>query len=442
VAQRIRVVVGEGRTAQRGLLRFVLEGEGFDVVGEAGGSADLSGVIEQQRPDVVVLDDGIGVTAVSMVHEVAPGTKIVLVWPSAVVPIGGDARVEPAKILKDLGPAVQHVAAVAVGLTADFQRPDWIDKVRKDPATLREKLGGKETTSLPSVTRLQRGSRRLHPTGTTGRERREEVVPAPIVVLPTGDGEGELEPVLDIGGGGAAGTAGAPEEPVQERSEWNRRLGTLALSGAAAVSALVLALALGGGRIPANVVRGGGTLPPGATGFDRPGSSFDGPFGAGSPGGDGFNPIPVIDEPAGRPDQGGDDQVIGGDGGGFVDGGIGGDLAGPGTSGGSDAPTTGGGPGDGGTNTGGGGGGGNGGGGGGGGNGGSTGGGGNGGGGNGGGSGNGGGWSKGTDGLPGKSAEHNPHGGPPSKLGLTPAHGQGLSAAASQHAKPQHPHKH
>src|SRR6185503_14053596 len=51
VARRIRIVVGEGRTAQRGLLRFVLEGEGFDVVGEARGSADLSSAIEAQRPD-------------------------------------------------------------------------------------------------------------------------------------------------------------------------------------------------------------------------------------------------------------------------------------------------------------------------------------------------------------------------------------------------------
>ncbi|MBA3738669.1 MAG: hypothetical protein H0W97_08865, partial [Actinobacteria bacterium] len=351
MARRIRVVVGEGRTAQRGLLRFVLEGEGFDVVGEAEGSADLSGVIEQQRPDVVVLDDGIGVMAVSMVHEAAPDTKVVLVWPAAVIPIGGDARVEPAKILKDLGPAVQHVAAAAVGLTAGFQQPEWIEKVRKDPATLREKLGGKETATRPSVTRLQRGTRRLRPiprrSKTTGLERREEVIPVPLIVLPGGDGGTELEPVLDIGGAGAIGT-GAVAEPVEERSEWNRRLGTLALSGAAAVSALVLALALGGGRIPVNVVRGGGTLPAGATAFDRPGSSFDGPFGAGSPGGSGFDPIPVVEEPAGGPDQGGGGPVIGGTGGGgFLGGGIGGDLARPGTSGGSDTPTTGGGPGDG-----------------------------------------------------------------------------------------------
>ena len=123
VTRRVRIVVGEGRTAQQGLLRFVLEGEGFDVVGEAKGVADLSGEIEANQPDVVVLDDGIGVVAVSMVHEVAPQAKIVLVWPSAVVPIGGDARVEPAKILRDLGPAVEHVMAPIAALTETFERP-------------------------------------------------------------------------------------------------------------------------------------------------------------------------------------------------------------------------------------------------------------------------------------------------------------------------------
>ena len=95
-------------------------------------SADLSGVIEAQRPDVVVLDDGIGVMAVSMVHEVAPDAKVVLVWPSSVVPIGGDARVEPAKILQDLGPAVEHVAERPRGSPA-FERPEWIDAGPQGP---------------------------------------------------------------------------------------------------------------------------------------------------------------------------------------------------------------------------------------------------------------------------------------------------------------------
>jgi hypothetical protein len=52
----------------------------------------------------------------------------------------------------------------------------------------------------------------------------------------------------------------------------------------------------------------------------------------------------------------------------------------------------------------------------------------------------------GNSGLPGKSADHNPHGGPPAKIGLTPAHGDGLSpdkaADAAKAAKPGHAHKH
>jgi AmiR/NasT family two-component response regulator len=86
LARNIRIVVGEGRTAQQGLLRFILEGEGFDVVGEAATVADLAISIAEGQPDVVVLDDGIGVMAVSMVHEALPQTKVVLVWPSSVVP--------------------------------------------------------------------------------------------------------------------------------------------------------------------------------------------------------------------------------------------------------------------------------------------------------------------------------------------------------------------
>jgi len=420
MARRIRIVVGEGRTAQRGLLRFVLEGEGFDVVGEARGSADLSSAIEAQRPDVVVLDDGIGVTAVSMVHELDPHAKVVLVWPSFVVPIGGDARVEPAKILRDLGPAVEHVMGVAAGLTA-FERPDWIDKVRKDPATLRDKLllagaaagTAGAATKRPSVTSLQKRGKRLHPTGRRSKRtdpERKDLVPAPIILLP--DAGSELEPVLDIGGADPA--AGSADDTVVERSEWNRRLGSLALSGAAAVSALVLALALGGGRIPVSVVRGGGVLPPGVPGLVRPG--IEGPFGAGSLGGSGYNPVPPVEQPAG-PDRG-------------ANGGTNGGLAAPGT-GGSDVPAPA--PGDGGIGGGGGGG---------------TGGGGGGAGGGGGGTDGGGtdgGGAKGADtGMPGKSAEHNPHGGPPSKLGLTPAHGQGLGEGigASKASKLKHAHKH
>ncbi len=164
------------------------------------------------------------------------------------------------------------------------------------------------------------------------------------------------------------------------------------------------------------------------TGFIRPRLSFDGPFGAGSLGGSGYTPIPVPAPPVGTDGGSGGPTVV-------VDDGLGGDLANPGT-GGSDDPVTGGAPTDGGTGTdGGGAGGGTGGGG--------TGGGGTGGGGTGGGGTGGGGTGGGaktTDGLPGASAAHNPLGGPPSKLGLTPAHGQGIGAAVAKQQK--HAHKH
>jgi hypothetical protein len=415
VARRVRIVVGEGRAAQQGLLRFVLEGEGYDVVGEAKGTAELSGVIEASRPDVVVLDDGIGVVAVSVVHEVAPQAKVVLVWPSAVVPIGGDARVEPAKILRDLGPAVEHVMAPVTALTETFERPGWIDKVRKDPATLRNKLAGKETKQRPSVTRLQRRSQRLHPrtepAGSAEQETREEAIPAPVVMLPVGTGGADLEPVLDIGGGSSAGRP--VEESIDERSEWNRRLGTLALSGAAAVSALVLALALGGGRVSTSLVRGDAGIVPIVPGFGQGAVVGRGPLTSGVVGAGGF--VPGAFDPADlEPDGGTGDPT--------TDGGLGGDLLNPGGSDGeepappgeepappgedprTDPPTD---PGDDGGND-----------------------------------GNGGNGSKPDAGLPGRSAEHNPHGGPPGQLGITPPHGPGLGAGGGADHTSQHGHKH
>ena len=434
MARPIRIVVGEGRTAQHGLLRFVLEGEGFVVVGEADGTADLPATLQTHQPDVVVLDDGIGVTAVSMVHEIAPQAKVVLVWPSAVVPIGGDARVEPAKILRDLGPAVEHVIAASAALTETFERPDWIDRVRKDPATLRNKLliGG-AVAKRPSVTRLQRRGKRLHPKrrAKDGADvEHRDGAAAPVVVLPVAAAGADAEPILDLVGTGAGEAAGA----VEEGSEWNRRLGTLALSGAAAVSALVLALALGGARVPVSVLRGGGVLPPGVPGFVQGPDSvgFDGPFGAGALGGNGYDPAASAQA---RNDAAQDSQVDG-SAGGFDE-----DLLAPGFSGGADEepPTES--PGDGGTGDGGGNGGGGNDGGGGGGDGGGNGGGGGGDDGGGGGDGGGDGGNAPDSSLPGRSAEHNPHGGPPGQLGLTPAHGPGLGNGTSENGPPGHAHK-
>ena len=345
---------------------------------------------------------------------------------------------EPARILRDLGAAVTQVMAPAAALTETFERPGWVEKVRKDPTALREKLVGKETTKRPSVTRLQRRGKRLHPTGSRSapaqRDRDEESRSRRRSSCSPSESEAQTSSRCSTSVAVRSGTESG-DAPVEERSEWNRRLGTLALSGAAAVSALVLALALGGGRVPVSVIRGGGQVPVGVPGIVQAGQGILGPYGSGTLGGGGYDPT-VVDEPSG-PDEGG--TPFG------EDPSLGGDLASPGGSGGRDepAPIVNPGPDDGPGGGGGGndgGGGGNGGGGGGG----------NGGGGNGGGGGDDGG-TQGKGGKngskhknpPGHSGEHNPHGGPPGHMGDTPAHGPGLGVGSSaHHSSHGHSHKH
>jgi hypothetical protein len=111
---RVSIVVGEGEPSRRGLLRFVLEGEGFVVVAESTTTVELVHALAIHRPDVVVLDDAIGTTAIAVAHEMVPESKLVLVWPEGVIPIGGDARVAPTELLRDLGAAVEHVLGLDV----------------------------------------------------------------------------------------------------------------------------------------------------------------------------------------------------------------------------------------------------------------------------------------------------------------------------------------
>ena len=109
---RIGVVVGEGNRARKGLLRFVLEGEGFVVLAEASTAVELVQALAVHRPDAVVLDDAIGSIAVVLTREMSPDAKVVLVWPPDLTPINGDATVDPTQVLRELGPAVEHACGV------------------------------------------------------------------------------------------------------------------------------------------------------------------------------------------------------------------------------------------------------------------------------------------------------------------------------------------
>ena len=104
----------------------------------------------------------IGVDAVEVVTEIVPDARLVVIWPAAVMPIAGAVRVEPSEVATTLTATVALAAGLS-GLGAT-DRPEWIERVKKDPATLREMLAaGGSLPARPSVTELQRRGHRLHP---------------------------------------------------------------------------------------------------------------------------------------------------------------------------------------------------------------------------------------------------------------------------------------
>jgi hypothetical protein len=109
---RIGVVIGEGNRARKGMLRFVLEGEGFAVLAEATTAVELVQALAVHRPDAVVLDDAIGSIAVVLSREMSPDAKVVLVWPPDLTPINGDATVAPTQVLRELGAAIERACGV------------------------------------------------------------------------------------------------------------------------------------------------------------------------------------------------------------------------------------------------------------------------------------------------------------------------------------------
>jgi len=280
---RVRIVVGEGRSARMGFLRFVLQSEGYQVVGQASNASELNRMLQEHQPDVVVLDDGIGATAVQMTHEVSPGSKVILVWPGAVVPIGGDARVEPNEVLRSLGPAVARAVGPIAASFETISKPAWVDRVRKDPTSLRERLDqhGGLPTERPSVTELQRqvhfdepGDAETERDEDTGDETLAPVVRLARVSLPPA----VWASTIDLDEASEGEPAAAVVAAGSEASEWNRRLGMIALGGAVAASAVVVAIALGSSRGRQGIVSASGTFPqPNVTA--APGGPLVGSFG-------------------------------------------------------------------------------------------------------------------------------------------------------------------
>ena len=335
-----------------GFLRFVLESDGCEVVAQASSASELARVLAVHQPDVVVLDDGIGATAVQMTHEVSPNAKVILVWPGAVVPIGGYARVDPGDVLRSLGPTVARAVGTMPVPRENVITPGWADRLKNDPAALREKLEEHDgpSTKRPGVTDLQRRGQHLHPVVDT--------VPAVAVPLVGGvgdvpDADEDLAPVLPLSALSmppAAWASTLPEsallpitagtaEPPIAAGEWNRRLGTIALGGAVAASAVVIALALGGAGGHQGILSAAGFVQESpAVVIPAPGASLAGATGQAIlfTGTTGLIPIPPSGPVApgnGGPHRGGSGTGGGGGGTGTGGGGTGGGGGGTGGGG-------------------------------------------------------------------------------------------------------------
>jgi hypothetical protein len=256
----------------------MLERDGFEVVGDASSTSQLARILTDEQPDIVVLDDMIGVDAVEVATEIAPDARLVVIWPAAVMPIAGAVRVEPSEVATTLTATVALAAGLS-GLGA-IDRPEWIERVKKDPATLREMLAaGGSLPARPSVTELQRRGHRLHPSPAASK-RPARSADAAAAVVPIGLAAGTHED---------AEVAAATAVPPVVESRWNRRLGVVSLASAAAAGAVMIALALGGTHAPGIV--SAEPIPPVAGHAGGP------PFGTGggtqNPDGDGGTTTPT-----------------------------------------------------------------------------------------------------------------------------------------------------
>lgn len=79
----IRVLVVDDVADLRGLFKMVLESDGrFDVVGEAADGEEAIQEAGRLRPDVIVLDVAMprmdGIHAIPLLHEAAPGVRILM----------------------------------------------------------------------------------------------------------------------------------------------------------------------------------------------------------------------------------------------------------------------------------------------------------------------------------------------------------------------------
>lgn len=128
---RVQVVLGEAERTD-GLLRFVLEAEGFDIVGLASDDEELVRVLRGARPAAVVLDGGISVAAALEARKRSRGAALVVVWPDGVSSVIAEERVDPYEAIADLGDAVRRAVRRAE-LDEEIERREAVIRIPDAP---------------------------------------------------------------------------------------------------------------------------------------------------------------------------------------------------------------------------------------------------------------------------------------------------------------------
>ncbi|MGI8616929.1 MAG: hypothetical protein ACR2L4_09170 [Actinomycetota bacterium] len=150
----VQVVLGEAE--RTGILRFVLEGEGFDIIGMASSDEELERVLVGARPSVIVLDGGISAAAALEARERATGASMVVVWPAGVAAVLAEERVDPHLVIEELGAAVRRASKRAEDRAVPIRIPEFleaappIEERRVAPAPANQ--GGTREPARPSRT--------------------------------------------------------------------------------------------------------------------------------------------------------------------------------------------------------------------------------------------------------------------------------------------------
>jgi hypothetical protein len=106
----VRIVLAEA-AASPGPLHYILESEGFQILGSAADDADLTRILSQRiEPDVIVVDAAVPATTVMTAQEFAPASELIVVWPEGIVPPPLADQVFPDLVFEELGPAVRRAA--------------------------------------------------------------------------------------------------------------------------------------------------------------------------------------------------------------------------------------------------------------------------------------------------------------------------------------------